>query len=75
MSPAMRCPKAFYNDVFKKWDLGDIVGAEGVLFRTQTGELSIKVDDIRLLTKALRPLAGEIPRHCRSGNQIPPTLS
>jgi lysyl-tRNA synthetase class 2 len=45
-----------YNDGFKKWDLGDILGAEGVLFKTQTGELSLKVDDIRLLTKALRPL-------------------
>lgn len=46
----------FYNDHFKKWDIGDIIGAEGVLFKTQTGELSLKVDDIRLLTKALRPL-------------------
>jgi lysyl-tRNA synthetase class 2 len=41
---------------FKKWDLGDILGAEGVLFKTKTGELTVKVDDIRLLTKALRPL-------------------
>ena len=41
---------------FKKWDLGDIVGADGVLFKTKTGELSVKVDDVRLLTKALRPL-------------------
>jgi lysyl-tRNA synthetase class 2 len=41
---------------FKDWDLGDIVGAEGVLFKTRTGELSVKVDEIRLLTKALRPL-------------------
>ena len=49
-------PEGFYNQQFKKWDIGDIVGAEGVLFRTRTGELSIKVDDIRLLTKALRPL-------------------
>ncbi len=49
-------PEGFYNDIFKKWDIGDIIGAEGVLFRTQTGELSVKVDDIRLLTKALRPL-------------------
>ena len=44
-----------YED-FKKWDLGDIVGAEGVVFRTQKGELSIMVDQVRLLTKALRPL-------------------
>ena len=49
-------PEGFYNEQFKKWDNGDIIGAEGVLFRTNTGELSVKVDDIRLLTKALRPL-------------------
>jgi len=43
-------------DAFKKWDIGDIVGAEGTLFKTKTGELSLKVDEIRLLTKSLRPL-------------------
>ncbi|MCS4503601.1 Lysine--tRNA ligase [wastewater metagenome] len=41
---------------FKGWDLGDIVGAEGVLMRTKTGELSVRCDDVRLLTKSLRPL-------------------
>lgn len=41
---------------FKQWDLGDIIGAEGVLFKTKTGELSIKVKKISLLTKAIRPL-------------------
>jgi lysyl-tRNA synthetase class 2 len=41
---------------FKQWDIGDILGAEGVLFRTKTGELSVHVDAIRLLTKSLRPL-------------------
>ncbi|MCU7885327.1 MAG: lysine--tRNA ligase [Candidatus Thiodiazotropha sp. (ex Lucinoma annulata)] len=45
-----------YNTQFKKWDIGDIIGAEGVLFKTKTGELSVKVDNVRLLTKALRPL-------------------
>jgi lysyl-tRNA synthetase class 2 len=45
-----------YNTQFKKWDIGDIIGAEGQLFKTKTGELSIKVDKLRLLTKALRPL-------------------
>lgn len=45
-----------YNEQFKKWDIGDIVGAEGVLFKTKTGELSLRVDSIRLLTKSLRPL-------------------
>ena len=49
-------PEGFYNSEFKKWDLGDIVGASGVLFKTNTGELSVQVDDVRLLTKALRPL-------------------
>lgn len=43
-------------DAFKGWDMGDIVGAEGVLMRTKTGELSVKVDALRLLTKSLRPL-------------------
>ncbi|HEX6362881.1 MAG TPA: lysine--tRNA ligase [Albitalea sp.] len=41
---------------FKHWDLGDIVGAEGTLFKTRTGELSIRVTTLRLLTKSLRPL-------------------
>jgi lysyl-tRNA synthetase class 2 len=41
---------------FKHWDLGDILGAEGTLFITKTGELTIKVTALRLLTKALRPL-------------------
>ena len=49
-------PEGVYNDQFKKWDIGDILGVEGYLFKTQTGELSVKVDSIRLLTKALRPL-------------------
>jgi len=43
-------------DDFKHWDLGDIVGATGTLFKTRTGELSVKVARIRLLAKALRPL-------------------
>ncbi|HZP86399.1 MAG TPA: lysine--tRNA ligase [Burkholderiales bacterium] len=43
-------------EAFKHWDLGDIVGAQGTLFRTKTGELSVKVDLIRLLAKSLRPL-------------------
>jgi lysyl-tRNA synthetase class 2 len=44
------------HDAFKHWDLGDIVGATGRLFKTKTGELSIKASAIRLLSKALRPL-------------------
>ena len=49
-------PDGFYNEQFKKWDIGDIVGAEGSLFKTKTGELSVKVEKVHLLTKALRPL-------------------
>ena len=41
---------------FKRWDLGDIVGASGTLMKTKTGELSIKVTALRLLTKSLRPM-------------------
>jgi lysyl-tRNA synthetase, class II len=41
---------------FKAWDVGDIVGASGVLFRTKTNELSVRVERLRLLVKALRPL-------------------
>ena len=48
-------PEGVYQQ-FKTWDIGDIVGAEGKIFRTKTGELSVKIDQIRLLTKSLRPL-------------------
>lgn len=41
---------------FKKWDVGDIVGAAGTLFKTKTGELTVLAEEVRLLTKSLRPL-------------------
>ncbi|ELA08502.1 lysyl-tRNA ligase [Moraxella macacae 0408225] len=44
-----------YND-FKTWDIGDIVGIQGYLFRTNTGELSVHATTVQLLTKSLRPL-------------------
>ena len=47
--------EAIYT-AFKNWDLGDILGVTGVLFKTKTGELTIRVKTIRLLTKALRPM-------------------
>ena len=43
-------------EAFKSWDVGDIIGAAGVLFKTRTGELSVRVDTLRLLVKSLRPL-------------------
>ncbi len=42
--------------IFKKFDIGDIVGVTGGLFRTQTGELTIQCREVRLLTKSIRPL-------------------
>ncbi|HZO24289.1 MAG TPA: lysine--tRNA ligase [Steroidobacteraceae bacterium] len=46
-------------EAFKGWDVGDIVGASGVLFRTKTGELSVRADSLRLIVKSLRPLPGK----------------
>ena len=44
------------HDAFKHYDIGDIVGVEGVLFRTRTGELTVRARAVRLLAKSLRPL-------------------
>ena len=49
-------PEGIYNEQFKKWDIGDIIGASGVVMKTNKEELSIHVDSIQLLTKSLRPL-------------------
>jgi lysyl-tRNA synthetase, class II len=43
-------------DEFKGWDVGDVIGAEGLLFRTKTGELSVRALELKLITKSLRPL-------------------
>src|SRR6185295_7185991 len=43
-------------EAFKKYDVGDILAATGTLFKTKTGELSVRADSIRMLTKSLRPL-------------------
>ena len=48
-------PEGVYES-FKSWDLGDIVGVKGKLFKTKTGELTIHADEIELLTKSLKPL-------------------
>ena len=44
------------HEAFKHWDLGDIIGVSGRLFRTLKGELSVRASSLRLLTKSLRPL-------------------
>lgn len=45
-----------YNEQFKKWDIGDILGVTGVMMKTNKGELSVHVSEIKILTKSLRPL-------------------
>ncbi len=45
-----------YAEEVSQWDLGDIVGVKGVLFKTKTGELTVRTSEVQLLTKALRPL-------------------
>ncbi|HEY0895658.1 MAG TPA: lysine--tRNA ligase [Sphingobacteriaceae bacterium] len=54
------CPgedKTFYNTVFKKLlDIGDFIGVKGYVFTTQTGEISIHVNDMKILSKSLKPL-------------------
>ena len=54
------CPgedKSRYNELFKKLlDIGDFIGVKGELFRTQTGEISVMVRELTVLSKALRPL-------------------
>ena len=49
--------KTLYNTVFKKLlDIGDIVGVKGEVFTTKVGEISVKVEELTLLTKSLKPL-------------------
>jgi lysyl-tRNA synthetase class 2 len=48
-------PEGIYQQ-FKQWDIGDIVGGTGHMFRTRKGELSVRLFELRLLTKSLRPL-------------------
>ena len=49
-------PEGLYNTGFKKWDIGDIIGATGTVMKTNKGELSVHVDSLVLLTKSLQPL-------------------
>ncbi len=68
------CPgedKSFYNTVFKKMlDIGDIIGIKGYAFRTQVGEISIHVTELKLLTKSLRPLPIVKESADEQGNKI-----
>ena len=63
------CPfedKSLYNDVFKKWlDLGDFLGIEGTVFKTNVGEITVNVENIHLLSKSLKPLP--LPKTDKAG--------
>ncbi|EXI61632.1 lysyl-tRNA synthetase [Mannheimia granulomatis] len=48
--------ESVYEEKVSLWDLGDIIGVEGTLFKTKTGELTVRCSEVQLLTKALRPL-------------------
>ena len=59
--------KSKYNDFYKKWlDIGDFIGIEGELFKTQVGEKTVMVKDFQLLSKSLRPLP--LPKTDKDGN-------
>ena len=49
-----------YSDKVGLWDLGDIVGVSGTLFKTKTGELTVRCSEVELLTKSLRPLPNKV---------------
>ena len=65
------CPgedKSLYNDVYKKLlDIGDFIHLEGELFKTQVGEMTVKVKDFKLISKALKPLP--LPKKDKEGNE------
>ena len=62
------------HDAFKHWDLGDLVGATGHVFKTRTGELSIKVSVDPPAGEGAAAAAGEVPRARRPGAALPPAL-
>ena len=61
-------------DAFKGWDVGDIVGAEGTLMRTRTGELSVKCSHLALADQGAASAAGQVARPGRRRDPLPPAL-
>ena len=59
---------------YKKWDIGDIVGLVGMVFKSRRGELSLHTETVKLLSKSLRPPARKVPRSQGPGSQIPPEI-
>ena len=65
--------EAEYNR-FKKYDIGDIVGVEGEIFRTQRGEMSVRAQDHHAAVQVPAAAAREVPRPDRQGDALPPAL-
>ena len=61
-------------EAIKHFDLGDIVAAEGTLARSGKGDLYVEMADVRLLTKSLRPSAGQASRSDRHRTALSPAL-
>ena len=65
--------EAVYN-AFKKYDIGDMVGVEGEVFRTQRGEMSVRCKNVTLLSKSLRPLPEKFHGLHGQGAALPPAV-
>ena len=61
-------------DRFRKYDIGDIVGVKGDVFRTQKGEMSVRAHEITLLSQVPPAPAGEVPRSDGQGAALPPAV-
>ena len=75
--PALRHARRCRRDVheaFKHWDLGDIVGVEGTLFKTKKGELTVHAKTAAPARQGAAAAAGEVPRPRRPGDALPPAL-
>ena len=60
---------------FRKWDVGDVIGVKGFVFRTRRGEISVHAKEIVLLAKSLRPLPDKYPRAKGYGYPVPSAVS
>ena len=67
-------PEGEYQNLISLLDLGDIVGAKGTLFKTKTGELTVRASDFQLLTKSPSSIAKQTYRLNRPRNPLPPTF-
>ena len=67
-------PEGVYAEDVGNWDLGDIIGVKGTLFKTKTNELTIKTTEVQLLTKSTSSVTKQIPWFNRQGSPLSSTL-